>query len=97
METIRETDKGVILPVKVTPKSSQECIVGWQESYLRIKVRAAPEKGQANRAVIRLLSKMLEVPQAHIILIRGETSRKKDFLIQDTLKIDMLNKLKNFI
>jgi len=83
METLRQTDQGVILPVKVIPKASKEQIVGWQDDRLKIKVCAPPEKGEANRAVVRLLSKTLNIPQNRIVLLRGETSRLKEFLLVD--------------
>ena len=67
--------------VKVTPKAKKEEVIKEEDLY-RVKVTAAPEKGEANRACIKLLAKHFGVPQRDIILIRGETSRIKHFLVE---------------
>lgn len=97
MEALRGTEKGLILSVKIIPKAGKEEIVGLQENRLKIKVGAPPEKGEANAAVIRLLAKILDIPQSRIILVRGATSRNKDFLLHDCDYEAILNKLKKFL
>lgn len=76
-----ETDKGLLLSVKVTPRAKRTQIVGWENEVLKIKVSAVPEKGEANRAVIEILSKTLRIPQKNILLLRGATSRTKQFCL----------------
>lgn len=44
---------------------------------LKIRVRAAPDKGAANTAVIKLLAKALGVPKTSLSLISGQTARMK--------------------
>ena len=65
------------LQVKVIPSSSKDCIAGWLEDTLRIKVQAPPEKGKANKAVIRLLEKSLKLPKGSVIINSGLTSCNK--------------------
>lgn len=65
---------------KVTPKAKSNEVIE-EEGFFRIRVTAAPEKGLANRACIKLLAKHFGVAQSQIILIKGETSRTKEFLI----------------
>jgi uncharacterized protein (TIGR00251 family) len=65
------------LRVHVTPAARQEEIVGWHGDSLRVKVRAQPEKGRANRAVLRLLARHLRVAPASLSIVRGATSRAK--------------------
>lgn len=79
---IKESPLGIILTVKVTPKAKQNHIIGWEEGLFKIKVTASPEKGAANRAVIHLLSKQLSLPQKNIILLKGSTSRIKQFCLE---------------
>lgn len=76
-----ETKEGILLTVKVTPKAKKEQIVGWENGVLKVKITAAPEKGEANLALIRLLSKTLGIPQRDIILLRGHSSRIKQFAL----------------
>lgn len=65
------------LTVKVTPKSSKTEIIGWENTILKVRLKAVPEKGEANDELIRLLSKHFKVPQSHITIIRGHKSRTK--------------------
>lgn len=89
---LQETKEGVILPVKVTPKAKMNQIAGWENGLLKIKVTAAAEKGEANLAVVQLLSKMLKLPQKNIILLRGATSRTKQFCLTG-ISLDDANNL----
>ncbi|MBS3903478.1 MAG: DUF167 domain-containing protein [Anaplasmataceae bacterium] len=66
-----------VLLVKVLPKTSKEEIVGWENGELKIRLKAVPEKGAANQALIAFLSKILKVPKQTIRLVRGETGRHK--------------------
>ena len=79
--TWSENSEGVLLPIKVIPKTNEKKIVGWESGRLKIKVSAPPEKGAANRAVVHLLSKYFNIPQRDIVLLKGETSRQKEFLL----------------
>ncbi len=78
---LRQTDQGIILSVKVIPKASQNKIVGWEEEFLKIRISAPPDKGAANRELIRFLARELEIPQREVIILKGETSRKKELLL----------------
>ena len=78
---LRETNQGTILPVKIIPKAQQSKIVGWENGELKIRIAALPEKGEANRELIRFLAKELDIPQRDVIILRGETSRKKEILL----------------
>ena len=75
------------LIVHLTPKASQNKIEEWAldadgQRVLRVKVTTVPEDGKANEALIKLLSKTLHLPKSKITLIRGTTSRIKQFEIE---------------
>lgn len=44
---------------------------------LKLRVRAAPEKGRANRAVERLLAAELGLPAGSVRVVGGHTGRDK--------------------
>jgi uncharacterized protein len=71
-----------IIAIRVTPRSSKPGIGGWRtgadgREELEVRVGAAPSDGEANAAVIKLLSKKLGVPKGSIEIVSGETSRHK--------------------
>jgi len=72
----------MLIQVKVTPNASEDKVIGMDKEILKIKVRATPEKGKANQAVIDLLAKHYKVPKRCIIIKSGETSRLKLVLIE---------------
>ncbi|MBN1396370.1 MAG: DUF167 domain-containing protein [Pirellulales bacterium] len=74
---------GVILALSVHPGARRNEIRGAQNGWLKVGVTQAPEKGKANKAVIELLSKSLNLRKSQIMLLSGETSRQKRFLIRD--------------
>lgn len=65
------------LRIKVIPSSSRDCIAGWLEDILKVKVQAPPEKGKANKSVIKVLEKSLKLPKGSIVIESGLTSCNK--------------------
>jgi uncharacterized protein YggU (UPF0235/DUF167 family) len=45
--------------------------------YLKVRIRAAPEKGKANAAIEALLAAALGVPRSAVSVEKGETRRIK--------------------
>ncbi len=82
---LRETDAGVILPVKVTAGARKSEIRGVQNGALKVAVTAVAEKGKANKAVIQLLAKWLDVPKSSIQISAGSTSSHKRLLVEAPL------------
>ena len=63
--------------VTVKPGSSKEQITETAPGELTVYLRARPHDGEANTALIKLLSKHLKVPKTSIAIIRGPHSRTK--------------------
>lgn len=67
----------VLLYVKVTPKASQNKLGAVFNNCLKIYVTVAADAGQANKAVVELLSKKLELNKTSISIKQGATSSNK--------------------
>lgn len=80
---MQKKSEGVTLWVKIIPKASTTSIVGWEGDLLKIRVKAVPEKGQANQELIDYLAKYLKIAKSKIKIIYGLTSRKKRIFIED--------------
>ncbi len=74
---IKITEDSLLLYVKVTPKASHNKIGKIFNNSLKIYVTVAPEAGQANKAVIELLSDKLKISKSNINIIQGLTSTNK--------------------
>lgn len=64
------------LALRVTPGARVEA-VELGEDRLLVKVRAKPEDGKANAAVLALVAQALDVAPSRIELLRGDSSREK--------------------
>jgi uncharacterized protein len=77
----RAGNNGVTVMVRLTPKSSRDDVVGIEAAAdgprLAVRVRALPDKGEANAALLVVLAKWLGVPKSRLELIAGATSRAK--------------------
>ncbi|MDQ2912209.1 MAG: DUF167 domain-containing protein [Chloroflexota bacterium] len=71
----------LIVPVRVVPRSRSERIDVARAVRLVLRVSAAPEGGEANRAAQALLASALGVGVAEVQLERGRTSRDKTLSI----------------
>ena len=69
------------LALRVTPGARIEGL-DLSDGRLQAKVRAKPEDGKANAAVIALLAAALAIAPSRITLLRGATSREKQFRIE---------------
>ncbi|OGY43357.1 MAG: YggU family protein [Candidatus Buchananbacteria bacterium RIFCSPHIGHO2_01_FULL_39_8] len=63
--------------IKVTPGASRDKIIEETENYLKIKIKATPTKGRANKALIKFLAEKYKIPASQIEIIKGLTSRNK--------------------
>ncbi len=80
---------GTILPVRAQPGSRKSELRGEQEGALKVAVTQVAEKGKANKAIVAFLSKQLGLRKSQIVLISGETSAQKKFLVRE-VSIDQL-------
>jgi len=69
--------KGKYLQVKVLPKSGQQKVVKQSDGFFKIYLKSVPEKGKANKELIVLLAKYLEISQKQVKIVKGEKSRNK--------------------
>ena len=72
---------GGSVQVLVSPKSSRNrieiaCLPDGSVGF-RVWVTVMPQRGKANKMVLRMLAGELGVPKSHLSIVRGITSRRK--------------------
>ena len=70
------------LEIKVFPRSSQEKLVK-TDGTVKAYVKAAPDKGKANKALIALIAKEYKKAKSGIKIIKGKTGRNKIVEVAD--------------
>jgi uncharacterized protein (TIGR00251 family) len=71
----------VIIEVTARPGASQGGILGVTADRLVVGVNSRPEKGKANDELIDYLAREMRVPQSALLIVHGETSRRKTIRI----------------
>jgi hypothetical protein len=83
---LRRLNSDIMLPVRLTPKSARDEILGVEDfagkAVLKARVRALPEDGRANQALERLVARWLKVPPSSVSVAQGGKSRTKQVLIE---------------
>ncbi|MEO0102788.1 MAG: DUF167 domain-containing protein [candidate division WOR-3 bacterium] len=72
----------MFIKVKVFPSAQREEIIKKSEDTFEVKVKAKPERGEANKEVRRLLSFYFKIPEVKIRLVKGFQERNKIFLVE---------------
>lgn len=72
-----------MLNVRVSPRARHNVVNGTSNGRLLVRTTAPPADGKANIAVIGMLAKYLGVAPSRISLLRGGTTRDKQFVIRD--------------
>lgn len=80
-EFLKDFNGKTVIELKVVPKASKTGVSGIIDGRLKLAVNAVPEKGKANAEVIKFLSKFMRIPKSYIEIISGETSHKKNVLL----------------
>jgi uncharacterized protein (TIGR00251 family) len=65
------------LRLRVSPGAARSGVVGRHGEAWKVRVAAAPERGRANEAVVRLLADTLAVPRDAVTLVSGHSGRDK--------------------
>lgn len=83
----RDVDGGVEISIKVIAGAARDEIVGERGDFLVVKITAQREKGKANKALIKLLSKTFECSRKTIRIQRGQTQSRKEVFMPISLKV----------
>lgn len=65
------------ISVKAKPNSKEEKVEKFSDTEFIVSVKEPPVKGLANKAIVHVLAKHLNISQSRIHIISGYTSRQK--------------------
>lgn len=86
MDWLRDAGELVHVRIKAMPNAGASSVVGVRNGELVVRLGAQPEKGKANRELLDLLGRTLDVPRSRLSLISGETSRHKVVAVPAALR-----------
>ncbi len=87
-----ENRDSITLKIKAQPKSSRNEFCGlYGDDAIKVKVKAPPVDGAANKEIVKFLSKEFKISKSDIKFISGESSKLK------IIKLPKSKKLLDFI
>jgi uncharacterized protein (TIGR00251 family) len=78
----RKTKEGVVIEVKVEPRSSKKGIAGVLDNVLKVKLTAPPVEGEANEQLIAVIAEAAGVRKSDVRIVRGLSSKRKTLEIK---------------
>lgn len=102
MSFFEASKNGFFIRVKLTPNASS-CGFGELFTYadgavyLKAGVTVAPEKGKANKELIKMLAEKLEISKQNIELAAGTTTHYKKFFVALPLTPQLEDKLNRLV
>lgn len=81
----RSEPRGIVMMLRATPNAGRDAVEGALlrddgRTVLAVRVRAVPDRGRANAAVLALLADRLDCPKSAFEIVAGETARLKSVL-----------------
>jgi uncharacterized protein (TIGR00251 family) len=64
----------MLLRIKVKPNSKTDEIIREADGSLKVKIRAQPVEGKANKYLLDYLAKVLDLPKSNVSLLKGESN-----------------------
>ena len=86
MTCYRREAGAIVVSIRLTPKADRDAVVGIGvlsdgREVLQARVRAVPEDGAANVALVALMAKALRLAKSSIAIAAGATQRLKQIRI----------------
>ncbi len=75
-------DGDAVLSLYIQPKSSKNSFCGLHGDEMKLAITAPPVDGKANKAVQAFLAKFFKVAKSEVVLVSGQQSRHKRFVIK---------------
>lgn len=94
---IKKCKTGVQFSAYILPRSSQNKISGLHGKALKIKLTAPPVDGEANKALVKFLGKILKTPPSRISIASGASGRNKSIFMEGFDKEALMAKLLPFL
>ncbi len=63
--------------VNVRSGAKDNCVEQIDSKHFKVYVKEVPEKGKANRAVLKTLAKYFEIPVSSLEIVSGDKSSRK--------------------
>jgi uncharacterized protein len=92
---VRQEGADVLLTVHVQPRASQNRLVSELPERITLRLTAPPVEGAANAACRAFLAAWFGLPKSRILVLHGETTRRKVIRIRNGEAAQILARLQS--
>ena len=92
-----DSPAGVVFAVRVIPRARKTGVAGTRDGALVVRLSAPPVDGAANAALIAYLSSLLDRPRRDVVIVAGQTSRKKRIAVSGVTAAQLTVKLSDIL
>ena len=78
----RKTADGIVVEVKVQPRSSRKGVAGVSGGTVKVNLTAPPVEGEANRQLVEVLADAFGVRKCDVEILKGGACRNKVVLLR---------------
>lgn len=82
MSWITDSPAGCIITIHAAPRAARNHIHGTHGDALKIRLKAPPVDGKANRELLAFLAQCLGLPSRQLDILTGLTGRHKRILVR---------------
>lgn len=75
-------EERIYLEIKVQTRSAENSMEQLKTGEYKVRVRASPVKGEANKAVIKVIADFFNIPRSSVKILRGYKTSRKLVLIE---------------
>lgn len=93
MLDIKEDSSGTSLKIRVQPRASKNQVSGVMNGALKIRIKAPPVDGAANKACCAFIAELLGVVKGQVAVTQGHTGRNKTLRVDGLTARQVLDKL----
>lgn len=90
-------EDGAAFLVKAHAGARRDGVGGVHDGMVKVEVTTAPEKGKANRAIAKLLSKGLGVAAGDVRLLAGDANPRKRFGVRGIGPAELRGRLERLL
>ena len=80
--------------VAVTPRAAEDHVGPYREGVLRMRVTRPPADGEANRSVLRLVARAIDVAPSRLEIVAGLRGRRKRIEVRGLDEAELLRRLR---
>ena len=90
---VTEADGAITFDVQVVPRASRDRLGPVHGDRLKVQLTAPPVDGAANEALVALLARALGRPRGDVVIVRGQTGRKKTIRVAGAGRDALLSRI----